>query len=222
MPYAIDFKTISLSNFKSILKKSYLIPSQELLLDDVDSRFKKLEGLGLKTLDQLHEALKTKAKAIKFAKDNSLPEKWTEVLSRFIRSYIPKTRKLSEFKYLEPQTLKALKKLDIKTTEELYPYVLTAKSRKELKDAGVSDEQVQLLTRIADVSRLRYVSPDFATVLAYSSCNTVAKIRKADSAKLYAELIAMNEGNKYYRGKFGENDIKFLIADAKTRENDIK
>ena len=58
--YYLDLNRFTLEELKELLKSSRLLPSQQILLDDIDERFAVLKGMGIESLAQLQKALKTK------------------------------------------------------------------------------------------------------------------------------------------------------------------
>ena len=67
--YYLDLAAFTLEKLKNLLKTSRLLPSQQILRENIDQRFALLEQNGIENLQQLQTALKTKAKS------NPLPKK---------------------------------------------------------------------------------------------------------------------------------------------------
>ena len=214
MGYYCDMSAISLDKFKSNLHSQRLLPSQQILLEDIDAKFDEIKEQGINDLQSLNSALKNKAKVKEFAELTGLNEKYLTVLRREAASYHPKARKIADFSLIDETIKKKLEGIGVKTTEHLFSHVATKAARKKLaQDIGISGEEALLLARLCDVSRLRYVNCDFAQLLANSSYDTVEKIKKADHMQLYEELKAVNAGNKYYTGHIGPKDMEFLVRD---------
>ncbi len=217
MGYYIDFGKLSLDQYKDILNKARLLPSQKPILEEIDKRFDVLEEQGLKNAQQLMDALKTKKKIEAFAKASSLPANYLTILRRELNGRHPKPRKLGEFPGIPGETKTGLEKRGIKTTVDLFKQVATRTERAKLaKELEIPEEEALMLAKLTDVSRLRYVSQNFATVMVASSYDTIEKIKKADPVKFHQELLKLNEGNRYYKGNIGLSDMKFLVEDART------
>ena len=215
MGYYVDLNSISLADLKQRIATSYLIPSQRILLDELDARFAALQAFGIHTVAQLQQALKTKAKVEQVAEALSLPVDYLTVLRRLVNSLHPDPRDVADFTCVPEETRRALGEIGIKTTVDLYARVTSPEEQQKLKaELHLTDDMVRLLAHLVDVCRLRYVSPAFAQVLVNSSYDSVAKIAAADPERLYAEVLALNRDQAYFKGSVGLNDMKFLVEDA--------
>ena len=68
MPYCCDLSEISLYKFKSNLLSQKLLPSQKIMLDEIDKKFAAIKLQGINDLKALYDAIKDKAKAKQFSK----------------------------------------------------------------------------------------------------------------------------------------------------------
>jgi hypothetical protein len=87
--YGMDLSQIGLAEFKDQLKAGDLLPSQQVLLEDIDARFQTLAGMGLETLQDVVAALKTKPRLTQFAEKSGLALAYLNILRRKAKSYIP-------------------------------------------------------------------------------------------------------------------------------------
>jgi hypothetical protein len=215
MGYYIDLTRISLDKLKEKLKTEDLLPSQQILKKNIDERFEIIKSQNLKTVSDLKSALKTKKEVKQFSSKTSLPENFLIVLRREINSYHPQPRKIEDFPEISDSTKKKLQNMGIKTTIELYDMIITKEKRKKLeKELKISNEEILLLTKLTDLSRIRYVNQTFATLLTNSEYDTVKKIKKADYKKLYESLLKINESKNIFKGKIKIKDMNFLIKEA--------
>lgn len=213
--YYYDFKSLTISKLKEKIKNTELLPSQKILLEKIDERFDLIKSQNINNLFELQEILKTKEKTKEFSRKTGLPEEYLIVLRREVNSYQAKSRKLSEFPSMKKEIIEKLAKKGIKDTGELFDFVATRKSREDLeKELNLSNDDVIVLSKLTDVSRLRYVGPNFATLLVSTEYDTVEKVQKADYNKLYESLININKKEEYYKGNIGLNDMKFFVNDA--------
>lgn len=223
MGYYINFSKITLDKFKMMLESTYLLPSQQILKDKMDSRFEVIKSQDINNLEQLKQALKNKNKINSFSKETSLPVDYLTVLRRVINSYHPTPRKIKDFIELSKETKDKLENMDIKTTPQLYDKLAAKVDRNTMKkELDVDDEEILLLAKLADVSRLRYVNPAFATLLVNSDYDTVSNIRNADYQELYKELVRINEDKKFYKGRINLKDMKFLVNDTEHLSLDVE
>lgn len=213
--YYIDLSAISIDSLKDKLKTEDLLPSQQILREDMEERFRKIKSYGLKTVEDLKKALKTKKEVNCFALKTSLPADFLTVLRREINSYHPRPRKIKDFPGISDTTKNNLEKIGIKTTVDLFNRVTTMKKREALeKEIGPIGEEMLLLAKLTDLSRLRYVNETFAALLADSGYDSLQKIREADHSEMHKELISVNNEKEIFKGNFGLHDIRFLIREA--------
>ena len=153
----------------------------------------------------------------------SLPEDFLTVLRREINSYNPQPRAIKDFPEIKDSTKKNLEKMGIKTTVELYDKINTKDKCNELeKEVKASKEEILLLAKLTDLSRIRYVNQTFATLLTNSEYDTIEKIEKADYQELHMKLMKINEEKNIFKGKIGLNDMKFLIRETRDILKDIE
>jgi hypothetical protein len=214
MGYYIDLSTISIGEYKTKLEESDLLPSRIILKEDINERFNRLENQGIKTVYELQQALKTKKKLQGFSTISGLPEAYLTILIREVNSLHPKPNKLRDFPDLSEDMILRLEKEGIKNTLQLFDKVVTQESRRDLgEQTGINEKDILELTKLTDLSRIRWTGAVFARLLFESGYDTVEKVSRADYEKLYETLIQINQAQKYTKGKFGLNDIK-LCADA--------
>ena len=221
--YYIDLNTLSISAYMKKLQKAELLPSRILLKEEIELKFSKIGKEGIKNLEELLSALKTPLKLKGLASKTDIPEEYLVVLKREIMSNFPKPVEIKDFPGIAKTTVQKLLKINIKNTKQLFDLVKTETERKELsKKTGISLDEILELTKLTDVSRIRWVGANFARLLVDSGCGTVKKIIKADYKTLYDKLIKINEEKKYFKGKFGVNDMKLCVIAAKDVPNAIK
>lgn len=210
--YYIDLSTFSLEKLKDNLKNTRLLPSQQILREDIDQRFACLEEHGIQNLQQLQKMLKTKKDVGAFADETGIPVDYLTVLRREVNSYQPKPIKLIDFPGVNPDAIQKLDRIGIKHTRQLFPYILTPKDRSEFAEGNQIDYADMLeLTKLTDVARLKYVGPKFARLLIETEYNTVEKVANSDYEDLYLDLMRVNEEKGIYKGKFGEEDMEIWV-----------
>ena len=211
-PYYLDLTTFTLEKLKKLLKNSRLLPSQQILLENIDQHFAILGQNGIENLQQLQNALKTKPKVQSFAQETGLPVDFLTVLRREVNSYQPKPVNIKDFPGVAPDNVHKLAQVGVKNSKQLFPYVLTQKDRRMFAQQNqIAYEDILDLTKLTDVVRLKWVGPKFAALLTASSYDTVQKIAGSDYEKLYLTLVQVNEEQDIYRGKFGLEDLKLWV-----------
>jgi hypothetical protein len=214
--YYLDFQRYPLETWKGELKESKLLPSRQILKEDLEARFKVLKEQGISNLQELMDALKTPGKARDFASQTGLPEDYLLVLRREVMSLKPGPVNLSKFPGVNPGAIKKLEEAGIKTTLHLFRTVKTPQNREELADElGVPREDILELTQLTDLSRVKWVGPVFARIILDSGTNTVEKLSKAKSGPLYGRLLDINQEKGYTKARFVESDLSLCIEFAK-------
>lgn len=214
MGYAYNLSKISLDDFKNLLTTRYLIPSMRLLTEDIEHHFQQLKDHGIRTVEDLYKKTKTKKNAEQLSNETGIDLDYMVILRRMVSSYIPKPRKLEEYPDIDDGLLKEFHDIGIKTSLQLYDYMLGGSIADLVAGLEVADDTVQLLEDLMSVSRLRYVSPLFATVLVKSGYKSIDDIAGADPNKLHHDIKTTNLELQIYKGNIGDSDARFLVDDA--------
>lgn len=223
MGYYLDLSKISLDQFRKKLESTQLMPSQKILKENSEEKFNTIKAQNIKNMHELQQALKTKDRVNKFSEATSLPVDYLTILRREVNSYHPQARKIKDFPCLQEKTIHELMKLGIKTTVDLYERIVTKAQREKLKQQiNIDENEVLLLAKLTDVSRLRYVNQAFATLLVSTKYDTVEKIQKVDYLELHDHLMDVNTGKKYFRGSIALEDMKLFVDDSKYVSLDIE
>ncbi len=214
--YYINLNEYSLTDYAKELEHMELLPSRKIIQEATKERFSLLNKEGIKTLDDVLTAFKTKEKMDAFSKKTQVPLDFLVILTREIKSMQPKPVTIAEIPAVSKTTIKKLESLKINNTKDLFPFVTTNQGRKELSDkSGIDLHEIMELTKLTDVSRIKWVGANFARVLVDSNYDTAKKISEADPEKLFDEICKINEAKTYYKGKIGLNDMRLCILAAK-------
>ena len=216
MGYYIDLEKISLSKYKEILKSADLLPGRMILKNNLDSNFEVLKNKGIKNVDEILKALKNKKSINNFALKSGLEEGYLTVLVREIRSYQPKPNKISDFPGVSENDVMKLKGIQIKNTVQLFEKVTTKQKKDEIsKQTGINEVELLRITKLTDLSRIRWVNHTFAFVLYEAGYDTVEKVANVDFEKLYHDVKLLNEERKLYNAHIGLHDMKLCVEAAK-------
>lgn len=223
MAYYIDFETLTLEDFKKKVEKEDLIPSQQIILEDIEVYFTELKNNDFETIADLQKRLKTKKHVEEFAQEVDIPLEYLIVLRRMINGYHPKVRVIKAFACFEESFVTSLEKLGIKTTLTLYDYIIEAEHKQNLLSKLPKDtEDLVKVMKLSDLCRLRYVNEDLAILLYEAGYESVYAVSCAEAYEMNSRIKTINKDKTYYRGNIGEKDMRFLIEDAKCLSIDAK
>jgi hypothetical protein len=216
MGYYTDLSSVSIDKYKNKLEAAYLPPSRMILKEKLDERFDYFKSIGIKNVSDLQKLLKKKEKLSELSKVSCLSGDYLPILLREINSIQPKPNKIKEFIGIPLESVSKLEKIGIKDTVGLFEMVKTAKDRKDLANkAGIGDSEVLELTKLTDLSRIKWVGVTFARMLYDVGVDTVEKASKADYEDLHKRINQINKERNFYKGQIGLNDMKLFVNAAK-------
>lgn len=223
MAFYVDLEKISIDQYKKMLKRSDLIPSRIILLEDIDQNFAAIKKQKIKNVNALLEILKTKDKIQPFAELSGLPIKYLETLGRELRGYRQAPNRIKDFPNLSNKAIKKLEEVGIKNALHLFEKILTPKNRETLSEqTGIDQQEILKLTRLIDLSRIRWVNHTFANVLLEAGYDSAEKVAQADYKELFEKVKKVNEEKKYYPAHIGLRDMNRCVEAAKELSFDIK
>lgn len=210
--YMPDLSKITLDEYKKELKTGRLLPSRQPLLEDIDEKFNILKKEGYSNLADLKKGLDNKKKFDEMVKKTGLSGDYLKILKREVGNVLPVPIKFSEIPNISEKIIKKLTDLNITNTEVLFPYIVDNQSRKEfLKKSGLNDDEVMWLTKIVDVSRIKWVGPKLAKLIVDTKFDTVEKLALAKPIEVLAAFNEAKRIHKEYDGPLGINDINSWI-----------
>ncbi len=222
MGYDIDLSKISIEDYKDIIESSHLIPSWKALKEHID-HLGIIKKQGIHNLQELQKILKRKDRLVEFSKQSGLPEPYLNVLRRMINGYLRKPNRIKDFPETSEEIMSKLEKHGIKNTHHLFERIITQEDRAQLsKQTGISNKEILRLTRLTDLSRIRWVNHTFAYVLYEAGYDTLEKVANANPDQLYATIKKLNAERNFYPAHIGLNDMKMLVESAKMLPLDIE
>ena len=223
MGYYIDLKSISIDNYKEIIRTTELIPSWKILEKDINKNLNIIKKHDIKNLDELLIALKDKTKIQEFSKQSGLPENYLATLRRVVNGYQQKPNRIKDFICVDEDIVVQLEEIGIKNTFKLYEEIIVRKKRNEFSiKTGISKSEIIKLTKLTDLSRIRWVNHTFAYVLLESGYDTAEKVANADYKKLYETIKQLNKEREIYNAHIGERDMKMIIEFAQGLDFEIE
>ncbi|MEN6554168.1 MAG: DUF4332 domain-containing protein, partial [Methanobacterium sp.] len=98
----------------------------------------------------------------------------------------------------------------------LFKIIKTPDERVKLAaETKINPDEIVELTKLTDLSRVKWIGPVFAWMFLDSGTDTVEKLSKADAKTLYKKLIEINDKNGYTKSKFIESDVELCIKVSK-------
>ncbi len=129
-----------------------------------------------------------------------------------MNSYLPKPMNLEKFPGVEKNTINKLNNVGIKNTAHLFKKIKTKVDREKLaSETGENEEKILDLTKLTDLSRVKWIGPIFARIFLDSGTGTVEKLSLSNAKTPYKKLVDINNEKKYTKNKFVENDVKLCI-----------
>jgi hypothetical protein len=215
MGYYIDLGEITIDDYRKKLKSAYLPPSRMVLKEKLGERFGYFEQIGIRNIKELIQILKKKDKFAELSKVACLSGDYLTILLRELNSTLPKPNRIADFIQFSKNTIDKLAKAGITNTEKLYDKVLTITDRQQLADStGVDYTEILELTKLTDLSRIKWVGVTYAQMLYDLGLDTVEKISKSDPIDLHARINKRIKEHNIFKGAIGINDVKILVETA--------
>ncbi len=207
-----DLSKIGLDDFQNELKTGRLLPSRMPLLTDIESNFSIIQKKGINNADRLREELKSSERLGKLAEETGISEDYLKLLKREVNNLLPTPIKFVDVPNISDEIIKQLNELDIVDTENLFPYVKDPENRQKLKNlSGISMADILWLTKLVDVSRIKWVGPKLARLIVDTEYDTVEKLSHADPEMVLHAFDEAKSKHKAYQGALGIDDIKSWI-----------
>ena len=222
MPYYIDLSSISIEEYARKLENGYLPPSRMILKEKLHERFVFFKTVGMNNLKELQQKLKTKGSKNDLIKPGLTDENYLKILLREINSIHPKPNKIKDFPGINPGTITKLENSGIGNTLQVYDKVQTSEDREDLAvNTGIDYKEIMEITKLADLSRIKWVGATFARMLHDAGFDTPKKTSDADPFTLHRSIEIINKTGGYYKGQIGLNDIRILIEAAREVPSEI-
>jgi hypothetical protein len=215
MGYYIDLEKITLDGYRTKLESAYLPPGRMILKDKLEVRFGYFKSIGIKNVKGLIHLLKKKDKFSELSKIDCLSGDYLTILLRELNSTLPKPNKIADFTEISKDTIYTLEKIGITNTEKLYDRVIKKSDRQMLADTtGIDERDILELTKLTDLSRIKWVGVTYAQMLYDLGVDTVEKVSKSDPIDLHSRINQIIKEKNIFKGSIGLNDVKILVEVA--------
>lgn len=215
MSYHINAEKVSLNELRNRIEETDLVPSRSSLLDGIDTKAKVLEQQGITTLAGLRKELNNAKRLDALSKATGIDKQYLILLRREVEGYFPKPPSLKAFDWLPEGEIAKLEEKGIRHAAALYEAACNLESRTALaKSTGVNVAILEALVRLADLTRVQWVSPMAARMLEEAGYDGASKVASANPEEMCEALFRVNEGGRFFKGKIGLRDIKRLVRAA--------
>lgn len=209
MKYCFDAESISLEQLKERICSADLVPSREPILENLDKHLLSLETTGIKTLGSLRRELKDNKRLFTIVEQTGIDKDYLALLRREYESYFPKPFPLKEFDWVPIEEISQLEEAGIRNTADVF------ENPDRVQNSGIRPDLVRHLLQCADLTRIQWISPLAARMLAETGYETPAKVATATPEELDKTMHTVNTENNYFKGRIGLRDIRRLVHAAK-------
>ena len=194
-----------------------------ILKEKLGELFGYVKNMGVNNVRELIQLLKKKEKLAELSKIDCFSGDYLTILLRELNSTLPKPNKLTDFVEISKDTIRKLEAIRIVNTEKLYEKIIKKADRIELaKSTGIDIQEILNLTKLTDLSRIKWVGATYAQMLYDLGVDTVEKVSKSDPIDLHARINQMIKENNIFKGAIGLNDVKILVETANELPLDIE
>lgn len=212
MSYHLDLGHLDLSFLKKRLSEEDLIPSHEILREELDTHIVRLERAGITTLSELKERLTKEQTRSELGKISGISAAYLNILKRVLNGYTPKGVKLSEYPQTKNSIIKALDEHQIRDSITLWNRTCSKKARAIVaNECAVDPLELDELVCLSDLSRIQWVSPLFARLLYNAGYKTVFLVSKGKRCEMVQKVKEETNNQSIFKGTVGERDISRLV-----------
>lgn len=199
MSYHLDVRRIPILEYRDLLKRQNLLPSRQILWQDIDLNFDKITARGIENVEQLIKALSTPAKMIAFAREAAIAEDYLTILRREAGALIQKPVPLSDFPDIDAERLEAIGRKGLKNS----------------KDYWESSPEKDDLFCLCDLVRINGVGVAASMAFYAAGYASVTDVAHAVAAEMLRRVTDANHEKHFYKAVLGEKDMQFCIDNAK-------
>lgn len=196
MKYNISLESLTIHEYKNLLKQQNLLPGRRILWQDIEENFVLFERQGIKSIAELKKIISSPKKIAAFASESGISEEYLTILKREIGSLEQRPVLLSDFPDIDASLLDELSVLGLRTSKAYW-------NQKQ----DFTDE----LFCLCDLVRINGVGPLAARAFYEAGYQSVLEISEADPQEMLEKASEVNKRHHYYKVKPGIKDIQFCI-----------
>ena len=212
MNYNIDLSKIDIQKYKTFLKAQYLIPSRQILHENIDANFKIFEKRGFKNLSDLKRAISASAKIEKFSEETKIPAEYLNILRRELGTFDKKGIPFKDFPIIDGGTVSELEKNGIKNTKDFYEFYYSKNNEKQVTAGlNIPAQTVKCLLSLSSLVRINGIAALAAVTFYEAGYQSAEDIAGASKEEMLQKITEVNDEKKYYKAKLGLKDMQFVI-----------
>ena len=196
MPYNLDLSTLSIQDYKELLKGQNLLPGRRMLWQNIDHNFEAITKQGIVNVAQLKKQLAASQKMEAFAMATGISEEYLTILKREIGSLEQKPVPIASFPGVGDAIASNLNSRGIKTSKEYF-------------ESG--SPNTEELFSLCDLVRINGVGAVAAKAFYEAGYRSAKEVAGADAAIMLERVSKVNEAKGYYKAKLGVKDMQFCI-----------
>ncbi len=194
MKYNIDLESLTIHEYKDLLKQQNLLPGRRILWQDIEENFALFDRQGIKYIAELKKIIANPKKLSAFASESGISEEYLVILKREIGSLEKKPVSLSDFPGIDGSLLDKLSESGLRTSKDYW-------NQKQ----DFTDE----LFCLCDLVRINGVGPLAARAFYEAGYKSALEISEADPQEMLEKVSEVNEIHNYYKARLGVKDMQF-------------
>ncbi|MCL1928001.1 MAG: DUF4332 domain-containing protein [Treponema sp.] len=220
MTYNVDLRKVDVQKYKTFLKNQYLIPSRQILHDNIDNNFKIFKNCGFKYLADLKQAISSNTKIDKLSNETKILPEYLNILRRELGAFDKKGIPFNEFPIIDKNIISKLDNKGIKNTKDFYEYYYKENNEKRVSDElSIPIELIKCLISLSGLVRINGIASLAAVTFYEAGYKTIKDITSSTKEKMLEKITEKNEEKKYYKAKLGLKDMQFVIDFANLIDN---
>ena len=209
-------ENVSLSELKTRIRSTDLVPSRVMLIEGLESAFEKFSQRGILTWLDLRKCIQNSKHLEDFANETGISLQYLVLLRRETESYQSKPFLIKDVHWISNDIIAKIIGNGITDSEMLLAQIIETKQIDEFAgNVGIDCETVEHLVKLAKLCRVQWVSPTTARMIIEAGFETCQELACADAGELYKAMARINNNGKFFRGTIGMRDTKRLIEAAK-------
>lgn len=213
--YGIDLEAFSLEALYDVLAHDELLPSHQVLRENLAAHFAALAAHGITNVQQLVDTLTTRTALERFAGRTGVPVDYLTLLRRHVRGYIPRPVNLTDIPGLDAEVVGRLAAVGIKHTRHLFAQARTRAARTALaQQLDIAEPVMEELIQLTDLARIGWVGPIGVRLFHDAGAHTAAVLKSLDPEAFHARVMAINQERQYTNVRLGRKDIALVLKMA--------